>query len=160
MQAAQWALMPSAIWLAGVAGPEKHDIVVRWGWDPEWLAPLPCGVRWDALALGDGLGLTALEALRAGDTRASLGPVLHDQGASLTFWLLPIEAGAADMWRQIAPTAQVLSTGQHLQAPDPESGPGVSSARWVNWPAITGTLTPPDLLAAALQGELHSGANP
>ena len=153
-----WANLPGNTWLAGAertAG--RHDIMIRWGWDPSWLAPLPCGVRWDVLAMSGGLGLAVLKALRRARTCPALGPVLHDGALSMTYWLLPVEVDAEARWREVDATLQLMTRGAYLSAPDPDPDPEVLAPRhqeWVSWPPVTGTLTPPDVLAAAIKQHL------
>jgi hypothetical protein len=152
-----WASLPPGAWLAGADRERRHDIVIRWGWDRTWLAPLPCGVRWDALAMADALGLAVLKALRTSATCPALGPVLHDRALGLVHWLLPVEVGAAARWREVDSTLQLMTGGAHLHAPDPDPEPADRRSferEWVSWPPVTGTLTPPDVLAAAISQHL------
>ncbi|MCC9306446.1 hypothetical protein LN042_04865 [Kitasatospora sp. RB6PN24] len=152
MQAAQWAAMPPAIWLASAAGPDRHDVVVRWGWDPGWLASLPCGVRWDAVRMDEAPGLAVLAALRSTDALPVLGPVLHHRGAGHVYWLVSIEADGPADWREIDPTCVLFGAGSHLALPtlDPEL-PQECPEQWIHRPRVVGTLTPPSLLRAGVE---------
>lgn len=148
-KAALWASQPAAIWLAGADRSGRHGIVIAWDTNPNHLAPLPCGVRWHALRTPDTLGLAALAALRATPAGTALGPVLHDQRTAATYWLLPVEPDTSSRWHQIDPALDLLGAGHMLEAPDPDTQTGI--VHWINWPAVPGTLTPPDMLEAALQ---------
>jgi hypothetical protein len=86
----------------------------------------------------------------AGKTRT--GPFGSD---GLTYWLLPSEAGAAERWREVDSTLHLLTTGAQLSVPDPEPEvPRPHPSRWIFWPKVTGTLTPPDVLATAIRQQL------
>ncbi|MDH6141979.1 hypothetical protein P3T35_004000 [Kitasatospora sp. GP30] len=110
---------------------------------------LPCGVQWDVIRLPEEPGVPALHALLASSAAGAIGPVMHDPRGGHTYWLVSMQLHADHTWARITRSSRVLSTGDYLPAVEPE--PEVPGAiRWLHWPAVTGVLTPPSLLAAAV----------
>ncbi|MCC9307660.1 hypothetical protein LN042_11195 [Kitasatospora sp. RB6PN24] len=154
LAAAQWAGMPAANWLAGVAGPGKHDVVIAWGSKPEQPELLPCGVRWHAVRMAGHIGKPVLDRLLSDG--ASVGPVLRAGRTGALYWLLPVEVDARARWAQLP--VRLLTSSSYLAAPSPDSH-AHEPAGWVHWPEVTGTLTSPELLATAIERELYAGAS-
>ncbi|TQF04737.1 hypothetical protein E6W39_24085 [Kitasatospora acidiphila] len=142
-------VMSPAAWLASSTGPDRPVIEREWPGQPGGIQMLPCGVLWDAIRLPEESGLAALHMLLATDAAPAIGPVMHDPGRGYVYWLVPVESHADLTWARITRSSRVFSTGDYLGAPEPDPAvPG--PVRWVRWPDVTGVLTPPSLLAAAV----------
>lgn len=145
-------------WLASAdrhRGPDGHrrrdDILTVWDRDPTHLAILPCGTKWDAITTPTQAGMHALQQLLGGPDKAAVGPVLHDPRDGL-HWLVPVELHP-DHWTALR-GVQHLGHGHHIAAVAP--GRGVTRpAEWIHLPDVTGILTPPHLLAAALTAAIE-----
>lgn len=144
----RWSAMSPAAWLAAAAGSRRYEIVIRWDWEPDWLARLPCGLRWDAVKTSARLGPTVIEQFLGGNDRHRIGPILQDHRTGEAYWLTPIETDTS-RWDGL-PGVELLGQGQHLAAPAPKSSI-IGLAEWIHWPQTPGTLTPPHILAAALK---------
>lgn len=138
-------------WLASAAGkPHRFDAVIAWDRQPNKLAQLPCGIRWDVVRTPDTIGLPALETL-SGSREGSLGPVLHDRRSGQLYWLIPVMAEHRDEWLQLHPEIVLLGADSYLSCPAPDAEPAADwPAAWAYWPHQTGTLTDPAALLAAL----------
>ncbi|MFD5898186.1 hypothetical protein [Streptomyces sp. NPDC060366] len=128
-------------WLASVA-PDPD--ACRWEWErnPQGVALLPAGKRWDVLILPGELGCPALDVLNRLVDRA--GPVLADFGdARLGFFVPP---GTVARW--IGTGVRGAGGGTWIVVPYPgRTGGGV---RWLVPPDGSGTLTDPLLLELAM----------
>jgi hypothetical protein len=117
---------------------------------PEWMprhgpAGRACGFWFDAAQLPSFAATPVIR--RLGDRS---GPVLEDQVAEVTTWLIPV--GSATGWDQ--PAIEVLGSGRLLTIPPPDT-----LGRRVHWRiAPTGTcLTDPHALHDALRAVYGAG---
>ncbi|MCC9306959.1 hypothetical protein LN042_07535 [Kitasatospora sp. RB6PN24] len=148
--------MPAATWLAGAAGSLRHDVVIAWGDEPGRPQPLPCGARWDVVRVPERIGSRVLGRLLTGDGQGAIGPVLLDRRARNLYWLVAIETEPIARWSTVL-EVRFFSHGDYLAVPSPDVT-DAWPADWVYWPEITGALTPPAMLAAAIGRELPGGA--
>ncbi|MDQ0793685.1 hypothetical protein [Streptomyces sp. B1I3] len=128
-------------WLASVA-PDPD--VCRWEWerDPQGIALLPAGKRWDVLILPGALGYPTFDVLTRLLDRP--GPVLADFGdARLGFFVPP---GTAAHWLGTG----VRGAGQGTWIVVPYPGRTVGGVRWLIQPDGSGTLTDPVVLEWAM----------
>ncbi|AEW96835.1 MULTISPECIES: bifunctional DNA primase/polymerase [Streptomycetaceae] len=131
----------AADWLASAA-PDPR--ACRWAWerDPNGVALLPAGRRWD-VAITDGtLGRTALAVLVRLAGRP--GPVLATAGETRLGWLVP--PGTGRYW--VATGVRTAGSGSWIAVPHPGRRP--RGIRWLVPPDGSGRLTDPALLESAL----------
>ncbi|MFJ8650075.1 hypothetical protein ACIRNI_28690 [Streptomyces sp. NPDC093546] len=128
----------SALWLASVMDPPSI-ILTAWADNPDHLAEVPLGVRFDVLRAIDSLGMRALDELA--NTPVSLGPVLYCQPRQTVEFLVP--AGAAEEWEDLRGTVCV-GRGGALLCPAP--GATGRGRTWLYPPHGDGVLTDPGLL--------------
>ncbi|MGW4230991.1 hypothetical protein ACWEF9_17140 [Streptomyces sp. NPDC004980] len=128
-------------WLVSVA-PDPDACRWEWECDPQGIALLPAGKRWDVLILPGELGYPTLDVLTRLIDRP--GPVLADFGDSRMGFFVP--PGTAARW---------LGTGVRGAGPGtwiviPYPGRTVGGVRWLIRPDGSGTLTDPALLELAM----------
>ncbi|MEU1125592.1 hypothetical protein ABZ371_19025 [Streptomyces sp. NPDC005899] len=141
-------------WLASVA-PDPD--VCRWEWerDPQGIALLPAGKRWDVLVLPGTLGRPTLDVLTRLLDRP--GPVLADFGDARTSFFVP--PGTAAHWLGTG----IRGAGQGTWIAVPYPGRALGGVRWLIQPDGRGTLTDPGVLelamheAAAVRGARDRG---
>ncbi|MFH8475304.1 hypothetical protein [Streptomyces sp. NPDC018000] len=129
-------------WLASVA-PDPD--ACRWEWkrNPEGVALLPAGRRWDVLILPGELGYPTLDVLTRLIDRP--GPVLSDFGDARMGFFVP--AGTATRW--VGTGVRGAGRGTWIVVPFP-GREAASRVRWLIPPDGSGTLTDATLLELAL----------
>lgn len=156
----QAASMHPGLWLAGTLGRQRRDgAVIRWATDPKHLVTVPCGVRWDAIAMSHSTGARVLEELLRAPEPEEIGPVLADSRFDRCYWLIPL--GSFPTCKAMPSEVRLLLPGQGLEVPDPDPAPTydpgsagdvLQPVTWEHWPATNGTLTPPRRLVSLLTG--------
>ncbi|MFD4034537.1 hypothetical protein ACFWVP_29520 [Streptomyces sp. NPDC058637] len=128
-------------WLASVA---PDPAACRWEWerDPQGIALLPAGKRWDVLILPGELGCPTLDVLTRLIDRP--GPVLDDFGeARMGFFVAP---GTTARWLGTG----IRGAGQGTWVVVPHPGRTVGGVRWLIQPDGSGTLTDATVLELAM----------
>ncbi|MFE6037291.1 hypothetical protein [Streptomyces sp. NPDC056452] len=128
-------------WLASVA---PDPAACRWEWErnPQGIALLPAGKRWDVLILPGELGYPTLDVLTRLIDRP--GPVLADFGdARMGFFVPP---GTAARWLGTG----IRGAGQGTWIVIPYPGRTVGGVRWLIQPDGSGTLTDATVLELAM----------
>ncbi|WP_326700124.1 hypothetical protein OG909_24290 [Streptomyces sp. NBC_01754] len=128
-------------WLVSVA-PDPHACRREWERDPQGMALLPAGRRWDVLAVPAALGYPTLDVLTRLVGRP--GPVLAGFGDSRMGFFVP--PGTASAW--LGTGVRGIGRGNWIAAPRPGRSAGVT--RWLILPDGRGTLVDPVLLELAL----------
>uniref|UniRef100_A0AAU3GRL8 Bifunctional DNA primase/polymerase n=1 Tax=Streptomyces sp. NBC_01401 TaxID=2903854 RepID=A0AAU3GRL8_9ACTN len=128
-------------WLASVA-PDPRACRREWERDPQGMALLPAGKRWDVLIVPADLGYPTLDVLTRLLDRP--GPVLADFGDSRMGFFVP--PGTAARW--IGTGIRGVGEGAWIVVPLP--GSTVGAVRWLIPPDGSGTLTDASLLELAL----------
>ncbi|MEU1487422.1 hypothetical protein [Streptomyces sp. NPDC005752] len=128
-------------WLASVA-PHPGACLREWERDPQGMALLPAGKRWDVLIVPGELGYPTLDVLTRLLDRP--GPVLADFGDSRMGFFVP--PGTAARW--IGTGIRGVGAGVWIVVPRP--GGTVGGVRWLIPPDGSGTLTDASLLELAL----------
>ncbi|MEU9060562.1 hypothetical protein AB0D13_17375 [Streptomyces sp. NPDC048430] len=131
----------AVVWLASVA-PDPTACRREWERNPQGMALLPAGRRWDVLLVPGELGYPTLDVLTRLLDRP--GPVLADFGASRMGFFVP--PGAAARW--VGTGIRGVGDGTWIVVPRP--GSTVGGARWLIPPDGSGTLTDATLLELAL----------
>ncbi|MFC9945221.1 hypothetical protein [Streptomyces pratensis] len=131
----------AVVWLTSVA-PDPGACRREWERNPQGMALLPAGRRWDVLIVPGGLGHPTLDVLTRLIDRP--GPVLADFGDSrMGFFVAP---GTAARW--IGTGIRGVGEGAWIVVPRP--GSTVGRVRWLIPPDGSGTLTDAALLELAL----------
>ncbi|MFJ4839236.1 hypothetical protein [Streptomyces sp. NPDC088746] len=131
----------AVVWLASVA-PDPRACRREWERNPQGMALLPAGRRWDVLLVPGELGYPTLDVLTRLLDRP--GPVLADFGeARMGFFVLP---GTAARW--VGTGIRGVGEGTWIVVPRP--GSTVGGVRWLIPPDGSGTLTDATLLELAL----------
>ncbi|MER5552695.1 hypothetical protein ABT001_13605 [Streptomyces sp. NPDC002793] len=131
----------AVVWLASVA---SDPVACRREWrrDPQGMALLPAGKRWDVLLVPGELAYPTLDVLTRLLDRP--GPVLADFGESrMGFFVAP---GTAARW--VGTGIRGVGEGTWIVVPRP--GSTVGGVRWLIPPDGSGTLTDEALLELAL----------
>ncbi|MFE5242754.1 MULTISPECIES: hypothetical protein [unclassified Streptomyces] len=128
-------------WLVSVA-PDPGACRREWERDPQGMALLPAGKRWDVLIVPAELGYPTLDVLTRLVDRP--GPVLADFGDSRMGFFVP--PGTAARW--VGTGIRGVGTGTWIIVPRP--GGTVGGVRWLILPDGSGTLTDAALLELAL----------
>lgn len=128
-------------WLASVA-PHPGACRREWERDPQGMALLPAGKRWDVLLVPGELGYPTLDVLTRLIDRP--GPVLADFGDHRMGFFVP--PGTASRW--VGTGIRGVGEGTWIVVPRP--GSTVGGVRWLILPDGSGTLTDPALLELAL----------
>ncbi|MFF5894342.1 hypothetical protein ACFY8O_00285 [Streptomyces argenteolus] len=128
-------------WLASVA-PHPGACRREWERDPQGMALLPAGKRWDVLVVPGELGYPTLDVLTRLIDRP--GPVLADFGDHRMGFFVP--PGTAARW--VGTGIRGVGEGAWIVVPRP--GSTVGGVRWLILPDGSGTLTDPVLLELAL----------
>ncbi|MFI6125081.1 hypothetical protein ACIBCU_36115 [Streptomyces sp. NPDC051064] len=131
----------AVVWLASVA-PDPTACRSEWERNPQGMALLPAGRRWDVLLVPGELGYPTLDVLTRLLDRP--GPVLADFGASRMGFFVP--PGTAARW--VGTGIRGVGDGTWIVVPRP--GSTVGGARWLIPPDGSGTLTDATLLELAL----------
>ncbi|MEW2071474.1 hypothetical protein [Streptomyces sp. NPDC007346] len=115
----------------------------RWEWErnPQGIALLPAGRRWDVLILPGELGYPTLDVLTRLVDRP--GPVLADCGESRVGFFVP--PGTASHW--LGTGIRGAGPGTWIVVPHP--GRAAGGVRWLIPPDGSGTLTDAGLLERA-----------
>jgi hypothetical protein len=100
-----------------------------------------CGRTWDVVRTPERIALPVAIRLHR-DHPASLGPILHDAGSNIVYWLVTI--GARDDYPA---GSRLLTPGTWLTLPNPLTAH--PSLAWLHLPELD-VLTDPDQLADAL----------
>ncbi|MFE2022005.1 hypothetical protein ACFW9O_28590 [Streptomyces sp. NPDC059499] len=128
-------------WLASVA-PDPAACRREWERNPQGIALLPAGRRWDVLILPGELGYPTLDVLTRLIDRP--GPVLADFGdARMGFFVPP---GTAARWLGTG----IRGAGQGTWIVIPYPGRTVGGVRWLIQPDGSGTLTDATVLELAM----------
>ncbi|MET7450149.1 hypothetical protein [Streptomyces sp. NPDC005508] len=128
-------------WLVSVA-PDPRACRREWERDPQGMALLPAGKRWDVLIVPGELAYPTLDVLTRLLDRP--GPVLADFGESrMGFFVSP---GTAARW--VGTGIRGVGAGAWIVVPRP--GGTVGGVRWLIPPDGSGTLTDATLLELAL----------
>ncbi|WP_406391787.1 hypothetical protein [Streptomyces sp. NBC_00887] len=128
-------------WLASVA---PDPAACRWEWErnPQGIALLPAGKRWDVLILPGELGYPTLDVLTRLIDRP--GPVLADFGESRMGFFVP--PGTAARWLGTG----IRGAGEGTWIVIPYPGRTVGGVRWLIQPDGSGTLTDATVLELAM----------
>ncbi|MFI1934232.1 hypothetical protein [Streptomyces sp. NPDC020330] len=128
-------------WLTSAA---PDPAACRWEWErnPQGIALLPAGRRWDVLILPGGLGYPTLDVLTRLVDRP--GPVLADSAESRVGFFVP--PGTVSRW--IGTGIRGCGQGTWLVVPYP--GRVTGGVRWLVPPDGSGTLTDAGLLERAM----------
>ncbi|MEU5718435.1 hypothetical protein AB0G71_22100 [Streptomyces sp. NPDC020403] len=132
-------------WLASAA-PDPEVCRGEWERDPQGIALLPAGKRWDVLILPGELGYPTLDVLTRLLDRP--GPVLADFGEDRMGFFVP--PGTAAHWLG----SGVRGAGQGTWIVVPYPGRTVGGVRWLIPPDGSGTLTD----AVVLELAMHEAA--
>ncbi|MFJ2915127.1 hypothetical protein ACIO8F_38335 [Streptomyces sp. NPDC087228] len=142
-------------WLVSVA-PDPD--ACRWEWErnPEGIALLPAGRRWDVLILPGELGCPALDVLTRLIDRP--GPVLSDSGGARMGFFVP--PGTAGRW--LGTGVRGAGQGTWIVVPHP-GREALGGMHWLIPPDGSGTLVDAALLELAMHeaaaGRAESGGN-
>lgn len=128
-------------WLVSVA---PDPAACRWEWErnPQGIALLPAGKRWDVLILPGELGYPTLDVLTRLIDRP--GPVLADFGDARMGFFVP--SGTAARW--LGTGVRGAGLGTWIVIPYP--GRTVGGVRWLIQPDGSGTLTDASVLELAM----------
>lgn len=129
------------VWLASAA-PDPTACRREWERNPQGMALLPAGRRWDVLLVPGELGYPTLDVLTRLLDRP--GPVLADFGESRMGFFVP--PGTAGRW--VGTGIRGVGDGTWIVVPRP--GSTVGGVRWLIPPDGSGTLTDATLLELAL----------
>ncbi|NUV43288.1 hypothetical protein [Streptomyces sp. CAI-24] len=137
-------------WLTSVA-PDPG--ACRWEWErnPQGIALLPAGKRWDVLILPGELGYPTLDVLTRLIDRP--GPVLADFGESRMGFFVP--PGTASRW--LGTGIRGAGPGTWIVVPHP--GRAAGGVRWLIPPDGSGTLTDAGLLELAMHEAAGAAAS-